>query len=176
MVAFVILDRDGVINKDSPDYIKTPGEWQPIPGSLESIARLHLHGIPVFVATNQAGIGRDILDRSVLQKIHQKMMKAVRDAGGLITDIEFCPHHPNDNCSCRKPKPGLLQALARHHNLDLAQGCYVGDSLKDLIAAETAGCEGVLVLTGNGKDTLLQRPDFPRVFPDLAAFVDSILN
>ncbi len=175
-VAFVILDRDGVINHDSPDYIKSAAEWQPIPGSLEAIALLTKAGIPVFVATNQAGIARGKLDEAALAAIHEKMQEAVATAGGEIRDIMYCPHHPDDRCRCRKPKPGMLLDLAERHGLDLAGQPFVGDSLKDIRAAEGAGCKPVLVRTGNGEETLHLRPHHEHVFDDLLSFAKSVLD
>jgi len=176
MYAFVILDRDGVINEDSPDYIKSVDEWIPVPGSLEAIARLTKAGIDVYVATNQAGVARGKLTLESMHAIHRHMLRTIEDAGGRITDLRFCPHHPDDNCDCRKPRPGMLLALAESNNLDLCKGCYVGDSLKDLEAGESAGCTAVLVLTGKGESTLAQRPDHEAVYTDLQMFVDYILR
>lgn len=172
---FVILDRDGVINEDSPDYIKNPDEWLPVSGSLEAIALMTASGIKVFVATNQAGIARGKLSREDLEAIHEKMLTAVDSAGGRITAIRYCPHHPNDNCDCRKPKPGMLISLANEHDLVLSDGFYIGDSLKDLRAADAAGCTGVLVLSGNGAETHRLRPDHEPVYPDLLAFARAII-
>lgn len=176
MGRFVILDRDGVINKDSVDYIKTADEWEPIDGSLEAIALLTVNKIDVYIATNQAGIARGKLTLDALDNIHKKMLAEVESAGGRIVDIKFCPHHPDERCQCRKPKPGLLEALSTIHQLDLTKGCYVGDSLKDLLAAEAASCVGVLVLTGNGIDTLEQRPTQEHVFQNLLAFARDITS
>ncbi len=170
MNGFVILDRDGVINEDSPDYIKSADEWHPVPGSLEAIALLTRNGIQVFVATNQAGIARGKLTQINLDAIHEKMFREVESKGGRIVDLRFCPHHPDDNCRCRKPKPGLIKDLADAHDLDLSSGDYVGDSLKDLRAAEAAGCRGVLVLTGNGKETQQVRPHHEPVYENLLAY------
>ena len=175
-MTFVILDRDGVINEDSPEYIKSADEWQPILGSLEAIAMLTKKNIDVFIATNQAGIARGIIKEVALGQIHEKLLSAVKHAGGRILDIKVCPHHPNENCWCRKPNPGLLQELARSHRLSLHQGFYVGDSLKDLQAASNAGCKGALVLTGNGLATLKSRPGHQPVFKDLLAFAKSIVR
>ena len=138
MAPFVILDRDGVINADSPDYIKSASEWLPLPGSVEAIARLTAAGCQVFVATNQAGIARGKLSLAALEAIHQRMIAEVADAGGLIVDIQYCPHHPDDQCQCRKPQPGMLLTLAARHDLDLREGYFVGDSAKDLEAAAAA--------------------------------------
>jgi len=170
MTEFVILDRDGVINEDSPDYIKSPEEWHPVPGSLEAIALLSKNNIQVFVATNQAGIARGKLTQASLEAIHEKMFREVEASGGRIVDLRYCPHHPNDNCRCRKPRPGLLEDLASAHELDLSEGDYVGDSLKDLRAAEAAKCRGVLVLTGNGAETRQVRPHHEPVFNNLLAY------
>ena len=172
----VILDRDGVINFDSPDYIKTPEEWQPIPGSLEAIARLHRHGYKVYVATNQAGIARGKLTSETLDAIHSKLLATVRAAGGEIAGIEYCPHHPDEHCSCRKPAPGMLYAIQAASGISLEGQPYVGDSLKDIRAAQAAGCRPVLVLTGNGAETARLRPPVEDIFDNLAAFVDQLLN
>ena len=166
----VILDRDGVINQDSPEYIKSPEEWQPVPGALEAIALLGHQGFDVYVVTNQAGIGRGLLSLAALEKIHAKMRQAVRAAGGEIKDIRFCPHHPDDQCACRKPRIGMLEQLVQAHGIELPLSPLVGDSRTDLEAAAAAGCTPVLVLTGRGKATLEQRPEQPLVFPDLLAF------
>lgn len=176
MKSFVILDRDGVINEDSPDYIKTPDEWIPIAGSLDAIATMTSAGVDVFVATNQAGIARGKLTADSLSAIHQKMQDAVVKAGGELKGICHCPHHPNDNCDCRKPKPGMLRNLAETHGLELSAGYYVGDSLKDLRAAEAAGCTGVLVLTGNGRETLRLRPNHQPVHDSLLQFAQWLIR
>ena len=173
---FVILDRDGVINVDSPDYIKSAEEWQPLPGSLEAIARLTTAGYQIFVATNQAGIARGKLSLMALDVIHKRMLREVERHGGKIRDIQYCPHHPCDHCECRKPKPGMLVRLAEIHDLDLSQGYFVGDSLKDLKTAEAAGCKGVLVCSDNEQHALTLKLADGRVHADLAAFVDEILT
>jgi len=171
----VLLDRDGVINFDSPDYIKSPAEWEPIPGSLEAIALLHKHGFRIYVATNQAGIARGKLTERDLAAIHDKMLSAVRAAGGEIAGIQFCPHHPDDRCDCRKPEPGMLYAIAAMAGTSIAGQPYVGDSLKDLRAAETAGCDPVLVLTGNGRETAKLKPHMSAVFENLLAFSEYLV-
>ena len=170
MASFVILDRDGVINQDSSDYIKSADEWVPISGSLEAIALLTSNNIDVYIATNQAGVARGKLALDDLESIHKKLVHEVKTAGGRIVDIKFCPHHPDENCWCRKPNPGMLEDLATTHQLNLKEGCYVGDSLKDLRAAASVGCNGVLVLTGNGIETQKLRPNHEYVFSDLLAF------
>jgi D-glycero-D-manno-heptose 1,7-bisphosphate phosphatase len=168
----VILDRDGVINHESSDYIKSPDEWTPIPGSLDAIALLHQHKYRVFVATNQSGIARGLYSEATLTAIHQKMQQRVVDAGGRIDGIVYCQHHPNENCSCRKPKPGLLRQVERLSGESIAGCPFVGDSLRDIEAAQAGGCEPVLVLTGNGKQTKRQISSSVLTFADLSKFAD----
>ena len=170
----VILDRDGVINEDSPDYIKTPDEWIPIPGSMEAIALLHRRGFKVYVATNQAGIARGKLSEDSLHAIHEKMQQAVKTTGGKISGIQYCPHHPDEKCHCRKPEPGMLYKIAEETGIELTGTPYVGDSLKDIRAAETAGCNPVLVLTGNGAETYQIRSNLAHVYKDLLSFAEDI--
>lgn len=168
-IQLVILDRDGVINHDSPDYIKHVGEWYPIDGSINAIARLSGAGISVCIATNQAGIGRGLYTREDLEGIHRHLTDLVQKAGGVITHIAFCPHHPDDNCNCRKPSPGMLTTIARVTKIDIAHQPFVGDSVKDVEAAIAAGCTPVIVRTGNGRETARRFPDV-LVFDDLDAF------
>ena len=149
----VILDRDGVINHDSDEFIKSPDEWQPIEGSLEAMGALTAAGFTVAVATNQSGLGRKILDRPALVSIHDKMRTAARTHGGDIDRIVCCPHHPDDGCECRKPKPGLLTQLARFYSVPLLDVPVIGDSMRDLEAAAAVGARPILVLTGNGAAT-----------------------
>lgn len=172
----VILDRDGVINEDSPDYIKSPGEWRPIPGSLEAIARLNRAGFRVCVATNQSGVGRGLYSLETLHAIHEKMQRTLAEHGGRIEVIEFAPEHPDRATDRRKPGPGMLLALARRLGVSLSGVPVVGDSWRDLQAAQAAGARAVLVLTGNGQRTRAEHalPDMP-VYADLAAFVDDWL-
>lgn len=170
----IVLDRDGVINFDSVDYIKNPDEWVPIPGSIEAIALLCQKGYSVFVATNQAGIARGKLTEGDLAAIHEKMIAAVAAAGGQFSGIEYCPHHPDDNCPCRKPKPGMLRAIEKSLGAPLKGHPFVGDSLKDVRAAKAIGCVPVLVLTGSGAETHTLRPDVKAVFPDLLAYAQSL--
>jgi D-glycero-D-manno-heptose 1,7-bisphosphate phosphatase len=175
----IILDRDGVINYDSAEYIKTPEEWIPIPGSLEAIADLSRAGHDVVVASNQSGVGRGYYTLATLEKIHQKMQQAIKANGGHLSGIYFCPHTPADNCECRKPKPGLLLAIAKdypsafqHH-----EAILVGDSLRDIQAAHSVGCKAVLVKTGNGEYTVSHGEGIENVpvYNDLREFADSIL-
>jgi D-glycero-D-manno-heptose 1,7-bisphosphate phosphatase len=168
----VILDRDGTINHDSDQHIKSPAEWKPIKGSLEAIARLTQAGWRVVVATNQSGIGRGLFDMATLNAIHDTMHRAVHQAGGRIDAIFFCPHAGDANCECRKPKPGMLLEIARRMNVQLDGVSMVGDSLRDLQAAAAAGARPVLVLTGKGRKTRDAGglPAGTAVVPDLAAF------
>lgn len=170
----VILDRDGVINEDSVDYIKNPDEWIPIDGSLEAIALLHHNGYRVYIATNQAGIARGKLTESQLLDIHEKLQQQVSSAGGKVSGIHYCPHHPDDNCPYRKPSPGMLNKIGSESGVEFADRdvdvAFVGDSLKDLQAAEAAGCRPVLVLTGNGRTTSEEAPHLTHVFSNLLAF------
>lgn len=173
-----ILDRDGVINRDSDDHIKSPDEWQPLPGSLEAIARLHRAGWRVVVATNQSGVARGLFDLDTLMRIHEKMHRAVKDAGGQIDAVFFCPHGPDEGCDCRKPKPGLYLDIARRLRKDLKGVPAIGDSLRDLQAARAAGARPLLVKTGKGPQTLGHPQldaDVP-VFNDLASAVDALLT
>lgn len=151
--ALIILDRDGVINFDSSDYIKSPEEWIPIPGSLEAMAQLSQAGYLVHVATNQSGIARHYYNLAMLECIHQKMHQAVQALGGKIDFIAFCPHGPDDQCFCRKPQPGLMLQCLKQAQVLPEQTLTIGDSQRDLDAAKTAGCAAWLVLTGNGQKT-----------------------
>ncbi|SDG15664.1 D-alpha,beta-D-heptose 1,7-bisphosphate phosphatase [Onishia taeanensis] len=175
----VILDRDGVINQDSDQYIKSLDEWVPYPSAIDAIARLSRSGWTVAVATNQSGIGRGYFDESVVNAIHTRLNALVEDAGGKIEQIVYCPHEPADNCECRKPKSGLLETIRDRLGLsDLARSWMVGDSLRDLQAGEAIGCRSVLVRTGKGSDTEAKGDGLQdaRIFDDLAAFVDWLIN
>lgn len=174
----IILDRDGVINHDSEDYVKSPEEWTPIPGSLEAIARLHRAGYAIIVATNQSGIGRGLLSMHTLARIHTRMLDAVRKHGGEIDGIFFCPHRPEDGCECRKPLPGLLNEVAERLKMNLNGVYVVGDSEHDIIAARAVMASPVLVRTGKGRQTITKSNalDGVPVFDDLAAFADALLS
>lgn len=150
----IILDRDGVINQESKFFIKNPEEWIALPGSLEAIARFTAFNWKVIVATNQSGIGRRLFDKTTLNAIHEKMRSELRKLGGAIEAIFFCPHHPKDQCECRKPKPGIYLSIIRNYALNPIEVPVVGDSLRDLQAAAIAGCQPWLVRTGNGNNTL----------------------
>jgi D-glycero-D-manno-heptose 1,7-bisphosphate phosphatase len=165
-----ILDRDGVINYDSDLYIKSPAEWRPIPGSIEAIARLNQGGYRVAVATNQSGIGRGLFDMATFNAINDKMMEMVFRHGGRIDALFFCPHTAVEECNCRKPRTGMLDEIAARFHTDLKGVPCVGDSLKDLQAAEAVGALPILVLTGKGQRTR-EEGGLPRrtlVFDDLA--------
>lgn len=174
----VILDRDGVINHDNDNYIKGPDEWRPIAGSLEAIARLNQAGYHVVLATNQSGVGRGLFEVSTLNAIHDKMHRALSQIGGRIDAIFFCPHAEEAGCTCRKPKPGLLEEIARRFNVDLKGVPSVGDSLRDLHAAAAVGAAPILVLTGKGGKTKDAGglPEGTQIFSDLAGAVRSIVK
>jgi D-glycero-D-manno-heptose 1,7-bisphosphate phosphatase len=150
----VILDRDGVINVDSAQFIKSPEEWIPIPGSLEAIAMLNQSGFRVALATNQSGIERGLFDMSTLNAIHDKMHRALGQFGGRIDALFYCPHTADSNCNCRKPKPGMMEEISKRFGTDLAGVPSVGDSLRDLQAGLPMGAQPVLVRTGKGEKTL----------------------
>jgi D-glycero-D-manno-heptose 1,7-bisphosphate phosphatase len=173
----IILDRDGVINFDSDQFIKSPEEWKPIPGSLEAIARLCQAGYRVVVSTNQSGVGRGLFDMHTLNAIHDKMHKAVALAGGRIDAIFFCPHTADSGCHCRKPKSGMLEDISARYNINLKGVPTVGDSLRDLIAAEKVGAQPMLVLTGKGVKTKAAGglPVDTLIYPDLAAAVATLV-
>lgn len=176
-MAVVILDRDGVINRERPDFIKSPEEWQPLPGSLEAIARLCAAGYRVAVATNQSGIGRGIFDLSDLEAIHGKMLAAVTAEGGKISALEFCPHRPEDGCDCRKPRSGLLRRIATQLGTGLAGVPCIGDSARDLEAAEAVGARPILVMTGNGRRALEEvLPQATEICEDLASAADRLIR
>jgi D-glycero-D-manno-heptose 1,7-bisphosphate phosphatase len=174
----IILDRDGVINHDSEQYIKSPDEWRPIPGSLEAIARLNHAGFRVVVATNQSGLGRGLYDTATMIAINDRMHKALAQVGGRIDAVFFCPHTAESDCDCRKPKAGMLTEIGRRFGVDLTGVPSIGDSLRDLQAAEAVGAQPILVLTGKGERTL-REGKFPKntvIFPDLAFAVTALLG
>ena len=176
IVKLVILDRDGTINHDSDQHIKSPAEWRPIDGSLEAIARLTQADYRIAVATNQSGIARGLLDTRTLFAIHDTLLRALAQAGGRIDAFFFCPHRAEDRCPCRKPQPGMLLEVARRFNVAIEDVSMVGDSRKDLEAAAAAGAKPVLVLTGKGKKTQKEGklPPGTTVFADLAAFAEHL--
>jgi len=176
----IILDRDGVINEDSDEYVKSPEEFIPIAGSLEAIAKLNRAGYTVVVATNQSGIARDYFDEATLQAMHEKLRALLDAEGGRIDRIYFCPHGPNDDCDCRKPKPGLLQQILTDYPVAPADVIAIGDSLRDLQAAQAVGVSSILVRTGKGMKTAAQLEKEPTlaatpVFDNLSQAVDALL-
>ncbi|KAF3978282.1 MAG: D-glycero-beta-D-manno-heptose 1,7-bisphosphate 7-phosphatase [Methylococcales symbiont of Iophon sp. n. MRB-2018] len=173
--AYVLLDRDGVINYDSDDYIKSEKEWTPIPKSLEAIALFTQNNYKVIVITNQSGIRRGLYDDVALMEIHNKMHRLTRLKGGQIENIYICPHIPEDDCHCRKPKPGLLNDFAKDKNISLNNIYFIGDKLADIQAAEAAGAKAILVKTGKGQKTLdnnsnISHPIFDDLY-DAAKFI-----
>jgi len=179
-VKLIILDRDGVINEDSDDYIKSAQEWVPIPGSIEAIAALSKAGYTIAIATNQSGISRHLFDEFDLAAMHQKMCELVEEQGGVISGVFFCPHGPDDGCECRKPAIGLLQQIESEFGTSVTGAPFVGDSAKDLLAAKLAGCVPVLVLTGKGTATRSECSDSElagvAIHTDLNAFKDALLR
>ena len=173
----VILDRDGVINVDSHQFIKSPDEWKALPGSIEAIARLNQSGFRVVVATNQSGIGRGLFDMATLNAINDKMMEQVFRAGGRIDAIFFCPCTTEQHCHCRKPDTGMFEEIAARYQIGLAGTATIGDSLRDLEAGANTGCLPILVLTGKGKKTRAEGglPSGTRVFADLSAAADALI-
>jgi D-glycero-D-manno-heptose 1,7-bisphosphate phosphatase len=173
----VILDRDGVVNEESAEYIKSVAEWRPIKGSLEAIAALTRAGFRVAVVTNQSGVGRRLFDEATLAAIHEHMRACVRAAGGQLAGVYYCPHLPDAGCDCRKPRPGLFRALEQDLGVSVRGVPYVGDKVTDVDAAAAVGARPMLVRTGNG--TALEAAAAARgvpVFHDLLAASRSILD
>lgn len=178
-MSYIILDRDGVINYDSDQYIKSPEEWRAIPGSLDAIAQLNRSGFRVLIVTNQSGVARGYYDIETLDLIHEKLLRELASVGGYIEEIFFCPHHPDEACACRKPQPGLLHQIAKKYPIDLTKTFFIGDSIGDMRVAQSSGCIPLLVLTGNGEATLKKYPDVVSnipFFPDLARAVDYVIS
>jgi len=176
-IRLVVLDRDGVINRESPDFIRRPEEWVPLPGSLEAIAGLTRAGFRVVVASNQSGVGRGLFSAGTLAAIHDRMTKSIEAAGGRLDGIYFCPHGPDDGCNCRKPLPGLLRQIEAHYGSPLRGQPVIGDSQRDLEAAWRVGGRAILVRTGNGPETerRLAAGAPVEVFPDLAAVAAALI-
>lgn len=178
---WIILDRDGVINFDSDKYIKNVEEWNPIPGSIEAIADLYAAGFKIAIATNQSGISRGLFSLDDLEDMHTKLNSLVENAGGEISGIFYCPHLPNDQCACRKPKTGLLDEIERQFDIDLKGVPFVGDSEKDIQAAIDKGCAPILVCTGKGEMTrkvINTNTQYQNVtvYDDLSAFAKSLIE
>lgn len=179
MTKLVVLDRDGVVNHESKAFIKNPAEWRAIDGSLDAIARLTAAGFTIAIATNQSGVGRGLLSDSDLASIHEKMLAEVAATGGVIDKIVYCPHLPNAGCDCRKPLPGMLRMLGKYFRVSMAGVPVIGDSGRDLAAARAAGARPILVLTGNGEQTLadaLQAGETVESYTDLAAAADALVS
>ena len=176
----VIVDRDGTVCVEREGYIQTPDEWEALPGALDAIARLNKAGYHVVVAANMPGLGRGLFDSAALNAIHTKMAKQLAAVGGRVEAIFFCPHAPEEACTCRKPAPGLFHKIGERYKIDLKQVHAVGNSLSDAQAAHAAGCVPHLVLTGRHApqaDAPLP-PDYPaatRVHADLAAFATAFI-
>lgn len=178
MTRLVILDRDGVINRESREFVKTPDEWIPLPGSIEAVARLSSAGFTVAVATNQSGLARGLFDEETLVAMHAKFRELVDAAGGVVGRIEWCPHGPDDDCDCRKPSPGLLVRIGRHYDVTLVNVPVIGDSMRDLQAAVAVGARPILVRTGNGAQTETRLPDElvdMEVFDTLSEAADALI-
>jgi D-glycero-D-manno-heptose 1,7-bisphosphate phosphatase len=175
----VILDRDGVINEDSDDYIRSLDEWVPVPGSIDAIARLSRAGFSIAVATNQSGIARGYFDEITLANMHALLCELVEEAGGQVDAICYCPHGPDEGCRCRKPAPGLLEQISEELRLPLAGAWYVGDTRKDLELGLSMNCRPILVRSGKGRDTEQKLDASTRqavaIVDDLAAAADLIL-
>lgn len=175
----VVLDRDGVLNRDSRNFVKSADEWIPLPGAPGAVARLSKAGFTVAVATNQSGLARGLFDRRALAAMHRKLRRLVGREGGRVDRIVVCPHGPDDGCRCRKPQPGLLERLARHYRVTLDGVPVIGDSLRDLQAAAAVGARPILVRTGNGRRTESALPaklGKVEVFDDLGAAADALLR
>jgi D-glycero-D-manno-heptose 1,7-bisphosphate phosphatase len=176
----VILDRDGTINSDSEDFVKSPDEWHPLPGALEAIARLNHAGWHVVIASNQSGLGRGLFDVAALNAIHAKMHKMLAAVGGRIDAVFYCPHGPEESCVCRKPLPGLFEQISLRFGVLLKDVPTCGDSVRDVLAGAQAGCQPHLVLSGKsaafaGKAPPVGLPAGTRLHADLSAFVDCVL-
>lgn len=177
----IILDRDGTVNEDSSDYVKSADEWTPLPGALEAIARLNHAGWHVVIASNQSGLGRGLFDVATLNAMHDKMHQLLAKLGGRIDAVFYCPHAPEDGCHCRKPEPGLFEQIGERYGIELTGVPMVGDTLTDMVGAFAAGCQPHLVLTGKG--AVLRGRELPDTFPketrmhaDLSAFADFLLT
>jgi D-glycero-D-manno-heptose 1,7-bisphosphate phosphatase len=179
----IVLDRDGTINQDRDDFVKSPDEWVPIPGALEAIARLNHAGWHTVVATNQSGLARGVFDTAMLNAVHLRMNQALAAVGGRIDAVFFCPHGPSEGCRCRKPLPGLFELIGERYGIEMAGVPLVGDSLRDLQAGAAVGCACHLVRTGKGArladaqlDELRQQIPGTQVHADLAAFAEHLIQ
>ena len=176
----IILDRDGTINQDADEFVKSPEDWIALPGSLEAVARLNHAGFTVVVASNQSGLGRGLFDVAAMNATHAKMHSLLATVGGRVDAVFYCPHTPDDGCSCRKPLPGLFEQIGERYGIELKGVATAGDNLRDMLAGAAVGCEPHLVLTGKGAQ--YRGNALPATFPkgtvvheDLAGFADFIL-
>ncbi len=179
IVKAVFLDRDGVINENRPDHVKSWAEFRFLPGAPEAVARLSKAGIRVFIITNQAIINRGMVSREMVDRINRRMIREIKRAGGRIDGVAYCPHRPDERCTCRKPQPGLLLHLAERHGLDLRESVVIGDALSDVEAALAAGCQAILVMTGRGTEQFQMSANTSRTFAvaaDLNAAIDLLLR
>jgi len=183
MPRLVILGRDGILNIYREDHVKSPDEWEPIPNALEAVARLNHAGWHTVVATNQSGIGRGMIDMASINTVHQRMMQRLAEAGGRLDAVFFCPHTPEDDCDCRKPRPGLMKQIAQRYGIELRTVPMVADTLRDLQAAHAAGCEPHLVRTGRAAALtdkqvveIVQQVPMTEVHDSLSEFVDFLLE
>lgn len=172
MARLILLDRDGVINAESEAFIKGADEWQALPGSLAAIAQLKRRGFKVAVCSNQSGVGRGLMSEAALERIHEKLLAGLAELGADLDAVRYCPHHPDDDCDCRKPRPGMLLDIMAELGATAAETVFVGDSLRDLQAADAAGCRAALVRTGNGAATEAQAGAMGVIWvgDDLSAF------
>ncbi len=179
MSPLIILDRDGVINEDSDNYVRSPEEFIPIPGSLQAIAQLKNSGFIVVIASNQSGIARGYFTEETLHSMHEKLKRLLSDFSVSLDGIFYCPHGPDDHCECRKPKPGLIFQIQEHLNASLENAIFIGDSLRDIQAARAAGIRPLLVRTGKGKNTEKNNPaelTDVKIFDDLLSASEYILT
>jgi D-glycero-D-manno-heptose 1,7-bisphosphate phosphatase len=176
----VFLDRDGVINENRADHVKDWSEFRFLPGAPEAIVRLSRAGVGVFIISNQAIVNRGMVSRTTVEAVNRRMIREIERRGGRVSGVAYCPHRPDERCTCRKPRPGLLLRLARHHGLDLREAVVIGDALTDIEAGQAAGCRTILVLTGRGREQLALAEAAGRngfsVAPDLGAAIDAMLR
>lgn len=179
----LVLGRDGILNEYRDDHVKAPDEWRPVRGALEALARLNQAGWHAVVATNQAGIGRGMIDMASVNAVHAHMIRCAQRVGGRIDAVFFCPHTPEESCECRKPLPGMLRDIGRRYGVELTQVPVVGDTLRDLLAARAAGCEPHLVLSGRAAhldeaqlQAILREVPGTQVHQDLGSFANHVLQ
>lgn len=182
-IKLVILGRDGILNEYREGHVTAPEEWVPVPGALAAVARLHHAGWHVVVATNQSGIGRGMIDMAAVNAVHAHMNQQLMAQGARVDAVFFCPHTPEDGCACRKPKPGMMLEIGRRYGVDLAQVPMASDTLRDLLAAQAAGCQPHLVLSGRAANIgdgqlhhMLSQVPGAQAHADLPAFADFLLR